>query len=234
MNIAIIPARGGSKRIPRKNIKSFCGIPMIAHSIRCAQKSNVIDKVVVSTDDEDIAQIALQEGACVPFLRPAHLADDFTGTAEVMCHAVETLIAQKWQLDYCACIYATAPFLTPSVIDDSLCLLQADSGITNVFTATRFAFPIQRALLKASDGGVVPFDASSIEKRSQDLAPAFHDAGQLYWSHESLWRTAEAPIFSPTSRLFELPDYLVCDIDTTEDWERAEVMHDVLQKQGKI
>lgn len=234
MNIAIIPARGGSKRIPRKNIKSFCGIPMIAHSIRCAQKSKVIDKVVVSTDDEDIAQIAIQEGACVPFLRPSHLADEFTGTAEVMRHAVETLIAQKWHLDYCACIYATAPFLMPSIIDDSLCLLQSDSVITNVFTATRFAFPIQRALLKTSDGSIVPFDASSIEKRSQDLAPAFHDAGQLYWAHEKLWRTPETPIFSPTSRLFELPEYLVCDIDTIEDWERAEVMYDVLQKQGKI
>lgn len=234
MNLAIIPARGGSKRIPRKNIKPFCGIPMIAHSIRCALKSDAIDKVVVSTDDEEIAQIAIQEGACVPFLRPAHLADDFTGTAAVMRHAIEALLADGWQPDYCACIYATAPFLTPSTICESLHILQSDPTVTNVFTAARFAFPIQRALLKASDGGVMPFDASSIEKRSQDLAPAYHDAGQLYWAHESLWRTPDIPVFSPTSRLFELPDYLVCDIDTVEDWERAEVMYAVLQQQGKI
>jgi len=234
MNIAIIPARGGSQRIPRKNIRQFCGRPMIAHSINAALKSGVIDQVVVSTDDQEIADIAIEEGALVPFVRPASLADEYTGTAPVIRHAIATLQEQGWELEHCACIYATAPLLSQSLIREGLSKLKRRADTTFMFTAARFSFAIQRALLKTPQGGVAPFDPQSIGKRSQDLAPAYHDAGQLYWAHHSVWLDPHLPIFSSRSQMLVLPDYLVCDIDTIEDWERAEVLLEILQRQGKL
>lgn len=234
MNIAIIPARGGSQRIPRKNIRPFCGRPMIAHTINAALKSGAVDAVVVSTDDQEIADIAMREGALVPFIRPSSLADENTGTAPVIRHAITTLQEQGWALEHCACIYATAPLLSPLLVREGLMKLKSRADTTFTFTAARFSFPIQRALLTTPQGGVVPFDPQSIKKRSQDLAPAYHDAGQLYWAHHSVWMDPDIPIFSPESQMLVLPDYLVCDIDTVEDWERAEVLLEVLQRQGKL
>ena len=234
MNIAIIPARGGSQRIPRKNIRSFCGKPMIAHSISAALKSGAVDEVVVSTDDEEIADIARQEGAQVPFIRPASLADDTTGTAPVIRHAIKQLLQENWPLAHCACIYATAPLLSAARIRAGFELLQASSDAEFVFTAARYTFAIQRALLENEQGGVRPFDPDSIKMRSQDLAPAYHDAGQLYWGHHSTWLDPSKKIFSSLSRMLLLPDHLVCDIDTPADWKRAEVLYRVLREEGEL
>ncbi|RDV25062.1 pseudaminic acid cytidylyltransferase [Alteromonas aestuariivivens] len=233
MNIVVIPARGGSKRIPRKNIKSFCGKPMIAHSITAALRSGVVDKVVVSTDDEEIAHVARKFGADVPFMRPADLANDTVGTRPVVRHAVEQLLDSDWPLKQVACIYATAPLLHPGLIADALEQLKR-SGADYVFTAARFSFPIQRALLKTESGGVTPFDPDSIGKRSQDLPDAFHDAGQLYWANHATWLDSTKDIFSPTSQMIVLPDHRVQDIDTPEDWRRAELLYKVLRQEGEL
>lgn len=229
MNIAIIPARGGSKRIPRKNIKDFCGQPMLAYPIKAALQSGVIDKVVVSTDDDEIAAIARQYGAEVPFMRSSTLADDHTGTSAVIRDAITQLQALGWPLNYCACLYATTPLLTASVIRDSLLQLEQSSA-DYVFTAARFSFPIQRALVMTDSGGVAPFDPASIGKRSQDLTPAYHDAGQLYWAKASSWLDNSKSIFGANSRMLVLPDHLVQDIDTPEDWRRAELLYNMLQQ----
>ncbi|MEO3678950.1 pseudaminic acid cytidylyltransferase [Rheinheimera fenheensis] len=231
MNIAIIPARGGSKRIPRKNIKDFCGKPMLAYPVEAALNSGVIDKVVVSTDDDEIAAIARQYGAEVPFIRSSTLADDYTGTSAVVRDAITQLQALGWPLNYCACLYATTPLLTANVIRDSLQQLQ-QSGADYVFTAARFSFPIQRALVMTDSGGVAPFDTASIGKRSQDLTPAYHDAGQLYWAKASSWLDNSKAIFGANSRMLVLPDHLVQDIDTPEDWLRAELLYNMLQQEN--
>lgn len=229
MNIAIIPARGGSKRIPRKNIKDFCGQPMLAYPIKAALQSGVIDKVVVSTDDDEIAAVARHYGAEVPFVRSSTLADDHTGTSAVVRNAITQLQALGWPLSYCACLYATTPLLTASVIRDSLLRLEQSSA-DYVFTAARFSFPIQRALVMTDSGGVAPFDPASIGKRSQDLTPAYHDAGQLYWAKASSWLDNSKSIFGANSRMLVLPDHLVQDIDTPEDWRRAELLYNMLQQ----
>jgi len=230
MNIVIIPARGGSKRIPRKNIKDFCGQPMLAYPIRAALESGVVDKVVVSTDDYEIADIARQYGAEVPFMRDPQLADDYTGTTVVIRNALQRLLQIGWKIENCACLYATTPLLNANLIKtlfDQLIATHADY----VFTAARFSFPIQRALLQTEKGGVTPFDASSIGKRSQDLAPTFHDAGQLYWAKTETWLDAQKQVFGANSQLYELASHLVQDIDTLDDWRRAELLYQLLQAQ---
>lgn len=231
MNIAIIPARGGSKRIPRKNIKDFCGKPMLAYPIETALNSGVVDKVVVSTDNDEIAAIARQYGAEVPFMRSRSLADDYTGTTAVIRNAITQLQAIGWQLNYCACLYATTPLLTASVIRDSLQKIE-QNGADYVFTAARFSFPIQRALIMTENGGVMPFDPASIGKRSQDLTPAYHDAGQLYWAKASSWLDNSKNVFGVNSRMLVLPNHLVQDIDTQEDWQRAELLYNMLQQEN--
>lgn len=228
MNIAIIPARGGSKRIPRKNIKEFCGHPMLAYPIKAALESGVIDKVIVSTEDEEIAAVACKYGAEVPFYRPAALADDHTGTSPVVRDALQRLLQLGWDIRHCACIYATTPLLSSALIKqayEQLCETSADY----IFTAARFSFPIQRALLQTKTGGVIPFDPASIVKRSQDLPPAFHDAGQLYWGSSTTWLDLNKFIFSEKSQMLVLPQHLVQDIDTPEDWNHAELLYRMLQ-----
>ncbi|MBT1062900.1 pseudaminic acid cytidylyltransferase [Bowmanella sp. Y26] len=233
MNIVVIPARGGSKRIPRKNIKDFCGKPMLAHSITSALESGVVDKVVVSTDDQEIADVAIRYGAEVPFLRPPQLADDYVGTSPVVRHCIEELLKLNWPLNYVACVYATAPLLSQRLIAQAY--QQRVSGNADyVFAAARFSFPIQRAILQTESGGVTPFDPVSIGKRSQDLPPAFHDAGQLYWGHFSTWLDLNKRIFSPSSQMLVLPDYLVQDIDTLDDWKRAELLYKLLKQEGYL
>ncbi|GHG69417.1 pseudaminic acid cytidylyltransferase [Alishewanella longhuensis] len=231
MNIVIIPARGGSKRIPRKNIKDFCGKPMLAYPIQAALQSGIIDKVVVSTDDQEIAAIAQQYGAEVPFLREPELADDYTGTTAVIRDAILRLQQLGWSLDSCACLYATTPLLNANLIR----ALQQELITTNadyVFTAARFSFPIQRALVLTETGGIIPFDSTSIGKRSQDLQPTFHDAGQLYWAKAATWLDLSKSVFGTHSRLFELPSHLVQDIDTPDDWRRAEYLYRLLQQES--
>lgn len=232
MNIAIIPARGGSKRIPRKNIRPFCGKPMLAWAIDTALACECIEQVIVSTDDEEIAEVARQYGAQVPFMRPTSLADDHTGTVAVVRHALEWLLQDGMAIDYCCCLYATSPLLEANDLNKSLAQLQQQPELDFIFSAARFGFPIQRALLQQDDGGVIPFDPNSIGKRSQDLPPAFHDAGQFYWGLASAFLDRQKRIFSPSSRLYLLPAHRVQDIDDEEDWRRAELLKQLLLQES--
>lgn len=226
MNIAIIPARGGSKRIPRKNIKCFHGKPMIAYSIEAANQSGCFDKILVSTDDQEIADIALQYGAEVPFLRPADIADDFATTLDVMQHAITWCKNQQWQVDKVCCIYATAPFILPEYIKQGLAEL-SDDKVQYAFSATTFPFAIQRAISLGENGTVSMFSPEYANTRSQDLPEAYHDAGQFYWGKASAYLTGKT-IFAEHSRVVTLPRKRVQDIDTTEDWELAELLYDAL------
>ncbi|WP_288474623.1 pseudaminic acid cytidylyltransferase [uncultured Pseudomonas sp.] len=221
--IAIIPARGGSKRVPRKNIKAFHGRPMIAHSIQAALESGLFARVVVSTDDGEIAEVARSWGAEVPFVRPATLADDHAGTVEVIQHAVAALREQGEDFAYACCLYATAPFVTPADLARGLEALDDHPDKAYAFTVTDYASPVQRALRLRPDGGVESLYPEFYETRSQDLEPAFHDAGQFYWGRTEAWAQG-APLHAPHSLPIRLPRHRVQDIDTPEDWRRAEVM----------
>ncbi len=229
MPLCIIPARGGSKRIPRKNIKPFGDKPMIAHSIEAALESGCFERVVVSTDDEEIAAVARQYGAQTPFVRPSELADDFATTGAVMRHAVAALLAEG--LPEICCLYATAPFVRPADLQRGLDTLR-QSGGDYAFSVTSFPFPIQRALRLNGQGGVSMFQPENFAVRSQDLEEAWHDAGQFYWGTAEAW-LAQKPIFNSRSSAVKLPRYRVQDIDTPEDWARAEMMWRVLREMGE-
>ena len=222
MKLAVIPARGGSKRIPRKNIKSFTGKPMIEWSIQAAHDAGVFDRIVVSTDDAEIAAVARDCGADVPFERPAELSDDHTGTIPVVAHAIDWHQAHGHDPSQVCCIYATAPFIeSDDIRRGGETLIQ--SGADFAFSVTSFAFPIQRAIRLRTDGRIEMFDPVQFQTRSQDLPEAYHDAGQFYWGTKSAWQSG-APIFGPGSVPVILPRYRVQDIDTPEDWEQAEVL----------
>lgn len=228
MQLAVIPARGGSKRIPRKNIKDFYGKPMIAWSIEAALKSNCFDEVWVSTDDKEIADIAIEYGAKVPFMRPVHLSDDYATTADVMQHATQAFSQLQGQSpDYICCLYATAPFVQANDLQAGLQLLK-NNPLDYVFSATTFAFPIQRAIKLNQDGNVEMFQPENFSKRSQDLDEAWHDAGQFYWGTAKAW-LEKCPVFSSKSRIVELPRARVQDIDTLEDWQIAELLFGALK-----
>lgn len=228
MKLAVIPARGGSKRIPRKNILPFAGKPMIEWSIIAAQESNCFDRVIVSTDDSDIADIALACNADVPFMRPAELSDDYTTTIPVIAHAIEWQNANGLQVDMACCIYATAPFITADSLRQGLDIL-ADSKANYAFSVSTFAFPIQRAIRIKNDGFVEMFNPSQSETRSQDLEEAWHDAGQFYWGRAEAW-LKQIAIFNSLAAPVILPRHRVQDIDTIEDWHRAELMHSAMTK----
>ncbi|EOW9309961.1 pseudaminic acid cytidylyltransferase [Vibrio cholerae] len=230
MNVAIIPARGGSKRIPRKNVKDFYGKPMIAWSIEAAKASGCFDKIIVSTDDPEIADIARQFGAEIPFMRPAALSDDYTGTIPVIRHAVEWLNQNDAPVDYACCIYATAPFILPEDLKQGLQLIK-NSGSSYAFSVTSYAFPIQRAVRITKNGRVAMFNPEHFQTRSQDLEEAWHDAGQFYWGTADAW-CEERAIFGEDSLPVRLPRHRVQDIDTAEDWNRAEWLFRALQAEG--
>ncbi len=223
--VAIIPARGGSKRIPRKNIKPFFGQPIIGYSIRAAQESGLFDSIVVSTDDEEIADVARSFGADIPFMRPPSLADDHTGTGAVVCNALNWFHQNGKTYDAACCIYATAPLLDPQRLKEGWDKLQ---GKRFAFSVTSYAFPIQRALKQTADGSVDMFWPENLTKRSQDLEPAYHDAAQFYWGWTDAWLNGEIA-FSPISAPVILPRTQVVDIDTPEDWEVAEVTYRILK-----
>ena len=222
MKIAVIPARGGSKRIPRKNIKFFCGKPMIAWSIEAAHASGLFDHIVVSTDDAEIAEIAKHYGAEVPFVRPAALSDDYTGTSPTIAHAIEWYRQQGDMPDPVCCIYATAPFVMASDLQRGLKILM-DTHSDFAFSVTSYAFPIQRAIRLTSESRVEMFQPESFSVRSQDLPEALHDAGQFYWGKASAWLSGKV-VFGPDSAIVRLPRHRVQDIDTLEDWTRAEYL----------
>lgn len=221
MRLAVIPARGGSKRIPRKNTRSFCGKPMLVWSIEAALSSGCFDQVVVSTDDPEIAEIARLHGASTPFLRPATLADDYTGTNAVVVHAMEHFEAQGQVMDFVACIYATAPFLRPEVIQQGLEALMANPQAQYAVTVTPFSFPIQRSL-RMSGAEMVMREPEFAESRSQDLQPFFHDAGQLYWARGEAFRETPTVFLGRVAPIL-LPPERVQDIDTFDDWACAEM-----------
>ena len=225
--IAIIPARGGSKRIPRKNIKDFFGKPLIAYSIEVALKSQLFDRVVVSTDDEEIANVARKFGAEVPFIRPKNISDDFSGTGAVIKHAIEFLKARGDKFDYVCTIYATAPLLQVKYLKEGFQRLKnSDAHMT--FSATSMPFPIQRTFKLTQDGRCQMFTPEYFNTRSQDLEEAYQDAGQFYF--ENLNVPLHDIAFGKESIPIILPRYLVQDIDTLEDWEMVEKLYETLHK----
>ena len=232
MSVAIIPARGGSKRIPRKNIKEFCGKPMIAWSIEAAKASDCFDKIIVSTDDQEIADIAHEWGAEVPFLRPAKLSDDHTGTIPVMRHAIQWLGTHFGKIDFACCIYATAPFVLPRDLQIGWDLING-TACDYAFSVTSYAFPIQRAIRITERDRVAMFNSEHFGTRSQDLEEAWHDAGQFYWGTAEAW-CSERIIFSEGSIPVKLLRHRVQDIDTPEDWVRAEWLFRALQSDGEF
>lgn len=230
MRLAVIPARGGSKRIPRKNVKSFCGKPIIVWSVEAALQSGCFDRVIVSTDDAEIAQVARTCGASVPFMRPAELSDDHTGTIPVVRHAIEWFQRQGTAPEKVCCIYATAPFVRSEDLRQGLSVLE-QTGCDYAFPVTSYAFPIQRALRLTPGGRVEMFHPEHFHTRSQDLEEAYHDAGQFYWGLPAAWM-AQLPIFSANSAPLILPRHRVQDIDTPEDWERAEWLFKAMRSAG--
>ncbi len=226
MKLCVIPARGGSKRIPRKNIKPFCGKPMLAYSIEAARQSGCFDLIIVSTDDDEIAELAKMLGAEVPFIRPKALSDDFAGTVPVIAHAVDFFEQKGIVFRHVCCLYATAPFVQPEKIREGMQLVE-QNGIDYAFSVTRYGYPIQRALRVTEAGRIDMFAPELADVRSQDLEEAWHDAGQFYWGSATAW-LEERQIFSPASLPVELPHYRVQDIDTPDDWRRAELMYQVL------
>jgi pseudaminic acid cytidylyltransferase len=225
--LCIIPARGGSKRIPRKNIKPFHGQPMISYSIRAAQACGLFDTIMVSTDDEEIAEVARTHGAETPFVRPADLANDHAGTGAVVVHAIQWFRDQGISYDATCCIYATAPLIDPERLKEGWVRL-SEPDRRFAFSVTSFPFPIQRALKQTPNGSIDMFWPENLTKRSQDLEPAYHDAAQFYWGWSDAWVNGETA-FSPISAPVILPRTHVVDIDTPEDWEVAEVTYRVLK-----
>lgn len=228
MNVAIIPARGGSKRIPRKNIRLFNDRPLIAYSIAAALESGCFERVVVTTEDAEVAEIARREGAEVPFVRPDELCDDYVGTMPILQHALRWLLAEGCAMDLACCLYATAPMVHVDDLRRGREVLQAAPHKQYAFSVTSFPFPIQRAVRLTADGGVEPIQPECIPKRSQDLEEAYHDAGQFYWGRTEAFLKG-LPIFSRHAIPIILPRHRVQDIDTPEDWLRAEFLHRAIQ-----
>jgi N-acylneuraminate cytidylyltransferase len=222
MNIAVIPARGGSKRIPRKNIKIFHGKPMIAWSIETASKAGVFEHIIVSTDDAEIAGVAKEWGAEVPFIRPKALADDYVATTEVMAHATAWAIEQSWNIHAVCCIYATAPFVQPQDIVQGLQALHSGEW-DYAFSVTDYAAPIFRAFRQTAEGGIEMFFPDHFPTRSQDLPEAMHDAAQFYWGRPEAWLNRKK-IFDFYSKPVIIPRWRVQDIDNPADWERAQML----------
>ncbi len=219
MNVCIIPARGGSKRIPRKNIKEFCGKPIIAYPIEAALKSGLFDKVIVSTDDDEIAEVAVSCGAEIPFMRPKELSGDFTGTTPVVAHAIRELEDSGMIVDIVCCVYATSAFLTPELLKKGFDAL--GEGKEYSFSVVEFEAPIFRSFKLLDDGGVEMFFPEYFSARSQDLPMAYHDAAQFYFGRKEAF-LQNLPIFTPHSAAVKIDRRLVQDIDTPEDWEIAE------------
>jgi N-acylneuraminate cytidylyltransferase len=230
MRLAVIPARGGSKRIPRKNIRDFCGKPMIAWSIEAAIASKCFDRIIVSTDDEEIAETAKAYGAEVPFMRPLELSDDFTGTTDVVLHAINWQNCNAAKVKDVCCIYATAPLLIPEYLQRGLKILTTSKADT-AFSVTSYPFPIQRAIRITSNQRIAMYYPEHFFTRSQDLENAWHDAGQVYWGNANSW-LSKKPISEQVQVPVILPRYRVQDIDTPEDWKVAELMFRILTNEG--
>lgn len=220
--LAVIPARGGSKRIARKNIKPFAGKPMLSYAIAAAHASGLFDHIVVSTDDEEIAQLARSAGAAVPFMRPPELSDDITPTVPVVAHAVRECAAGGMAADQVCCIYPGVPLLDVADLRQGLELLQR-SGSAYVFPVTTFPSAVQRALRRDPDGATRPLYPEFASTRTQDLEPAYHDVGQFYWGAARAW--LDGLNIHLNGRTIVVPPWRVVDIDTPDDWQRAEALY---------
>lgn len=229
-SVAIIPARGGSKRIPGKNIRELAGKPMIAWSIEAALECPVIDRVIVSTDDDRIAEIAQEYGAEAPFRRPEELANDYATCFPVMQHAIDEVSKRYGTPEYVCCLYATAPFVTAQSLEEGFGMLTDRPETEFVFTAGEHRAPIFRALQLHEDGTTEMFWPEHALTRSQDLPRAFFDAGQFYWGTYEGYMKHDS-FFHRKSRMLLLPDERVQDIDTPDDWARAERMMNLLLAQ---
>lgn len=226
MKVAIIPARGGSKRIPRKNAKPFFGVPMIARTIATALQSGLFERVVVSTDDAEIAEISRQAGAQVPFTRPLNLADDLTPTVPVIAHALQACNLLEWQVSHACCIYPCVPLLAIGDIAAAL-EMALDTDADFVYPVTDYAHPIQRAMRRSESGKMSLYSPQFEMTRTQDLEKSFHDAGQFYWGKASAW--LEHKKMHTAGLGMPIPHWRVVDIDSEDDWRRAELLFKALQ-----
>lgn len=220
--LAIIPARGGSKRIPGKNLKKFAGKPMIAHAIETARASELFDHVIVSTDDPEIADVAVRWGAETPFVRPGELSDDHAATSPVVTHAIGECEAFGWKFDLVCCIYPCVPLLLSSDLVTTMQLLRSTAA-KYVFPIVEYESAIQRALRRDQEGRVTPYFPDYQMTRTQDLEPAFHDAGQFYWAGRETWLNYNTPHRGGLG--YVMPRSRVVDIDSQEDWKIAEILY---------
>ena len=219
--IAVIPARGGSKRIPRKNIKDFAGKPLIQHTIEKATISGIFDEIYVSTDDEEIKEISISAGALVPFLRSDELSGDNIMTVPVISNFIkETKIEIETPV---CCIYPTAPLLIPENLISGLNLLYSNLVVDYVIGITKYNYPIQRALREAKVGEFTMLNPENLETRSQDLKHMWHDTGTFYWAFAKTWLAESSMLLNCAG--IKIPSYLVQDIDDEEDWIRAEQLY---------
>jgi N-acylneuraminate cytidylyltransferase len=230
MVCAVIPARGGSKRIPRKNIKPFLGIPLLVRTIALLREARLFDRIVVSTDDDEIAELAASAGAEVPFRRPEELSDDRSPTFPVVVHAIRMMEQRALQPSLVCCVYPAAVLTRGDDLRRAVEILRETSA-SYVFTATPYSYPIQRALRKTATGRCEMIWPEYGESRSQDLEPAFHDAGQFYFGRREAW-LEQIPLFSSFSRMLIIPHYRAQDIDTSEDWKRAELVFELLERES--
>ena len=227
MNIAVIPARGGSKRIPRKNIKLFHGLPVIAYAINAARETGIFDEIFVSTDDEEIAEVAMNFGAKIPWIRATDLSDDYATTVSVMQDAVNKLKTNLTALENICCIYPATPLLKPSFLSEGLKILE-DGDWSYVFSGIKTSTPLQRFFSLGTSMGVEMLFPKYEATRTQDLSDFYYDAGQFYWGRKSSWESS-LPIFSNKSTILEIPSESAVDIDTPEDWHYAENLFNLIK-----
>jgi len=225
MNIAIIPARGDSRRIPRKNIKTFAGKPMIAYAIFAAKASGLFEHIIVSTDDEEIAKIARFWGVETPFKRPDNLADEFTPAVPVIAHAVRACLDIGWPVDYACCIFPCSPFILADDLIATLTEVQAQDA-DFIYPVTEFAHPVQRAMRRLPSGGMQFLSSECELTRTQDLEKTYHDAGQFYWGKANAW--LEHKKMHTDGLGYPIPNWRVIDIDTEDDWKRAELLFSIV------
>lgn len=225
MIVAIIPARGGSKRIKNKNIKSFFGQPLITYAIQAAKKAQLFDKIIVTTDSEEIAEVAKNEGADVPFMRPANLSDDYTPTIPVLKHAIKWLLEQNISIEYFCCIYAN-PFVTAENIIKGFNLLK-EKDATSVVPVTTFSFPIFRGVMINENGQLEFVFPEKSVTRHQDLPEVYQDTGQFYWWNcKTFMEINEVEKLQKTNRYpLIIQRYIAQDLDKPEDWEIAEKLY---------
>ncbi len=227
-NIAIIPARGGSKRIPKKNIKNFCGKPMISWTIEEAKKSKLFDEIIVSTEDQEIADIAKECGATAPFSRPFELADDFTTTHSVVLHGIQSLLNLTWDFDMVCCLYPCSPFISHHDLIATYDLLKENESLY-VYPVTPYSHPIQRAMSISASKKLEYVDKTNEISRTQDLEPRYHDTGQFYWGSKNLWLTTDKIHSNAVG--YVIPASRVVDIDEPDDWKLAELLFNSMSSQ---